>query len=655
MRCAIHFYPKGMKFTTIIKKASSYLPSLDERELTHAYQFAKKAHAGQKREDGQAYLSHPISVAEILTRFYADEETLIAGLLHDVPEDTEFTINDIEKKFGKNTALLVDGVTKLKKAQYPYDKSARKMESLKKFFRLSEKDLRVILIKLADRLHNMSTIKSLPPKRRIKFANETQDIYIPIANLLGIWSLKNELEDLCFECLNPTQYNKMKNKYQIYREEIKETHKKTLTIISNTLKKKGLNASIKEQKSSLFSYFHKFEDKENKNESFRTLSFDIIVPKIKDCYAVLGVLHNLFKPRFNKIKDYIVIPKANNYRGLHTAVFGINGIPTGFQIMTPKMRRINEFGILSNIYKISSKNPQKASNIIKEKTKWLQKVLEISNELPSDQRFLNNLKMDVFQNRIFVFTPKGDIVGLPEGATVLDFAYAVNTNIGHKAIKADLDGVSVPIAAQLKTGDTVKIITSKKSRPQLKWLQVVKTANAKNKIKTFFRKETSNRCYKLGKKLLETELMHYQKIRLSQIPKAKIKYALDKFMINDLKKLLTLIGRGEILPRDVINAIFSEEEVLSGKISISHKRSARALYPVKIIINFKDRVGLFRDIATTVSRYNVNIAQVSVQTPAHKSKTGAMEMILEIKELNQLMDVFTALEQIKNITTVSKK
>ncbi|MBU1703551.1 RelA/SpoT family protein [Patescibacteria group bacterium] len=628
---------------------------MDERKLIHAYDFAKKAHAGQKRENGEPFVSHPVSVAEILTHFYVDEETLIAALLHDILEDTKFTYKDIEKRFGKNVALLVDGVTKLSKAQYPYDKAARKIESLKKFFRLGEKDLRVILIKLADRLHNMLTVKNLPAKRRIRFANETRDIYIPIANLLGIWSLKNELEDLCFECLYPVQYNKIKNKYQAYREEVKEVERKTFEIVGNALEKNNFHANIIEQKNSLFSNYQKFTDNENKSEIFRTLSFDIIVPKVKDCYTVLGILHSLFRPRFHKMKDYIVVPKANNYRGLHTAVFGVNGVPTGFQIMTPQMHRINEFGMLSNIYKVSVKNPRKASRIIKEKTKWLQKVLEIGNELPSDQNFLDNLKMDVFKNSIFTFTPKGKIIGLPEGATVLDFAYAVNPDIGHKAIKAEIDGVSVPVETQLKTGDTINIITAKTPCPHLEWLKVVKTADAKQKIKTFYKKESSDKCYKFGKKLLENELMHYQETRLSKIPETKIRYALDKFKANDLKKLLILIGRGEILPREVINTIFSEEEVLSDKNSLQRKKSARALYSVKIMVNFKDRMGLFRDIAATVSRFNVNIAKVSVQAPAHKSKIGSMEMILEIKELNQLMDVFTALGQINNIIDVHKK
>ncbi|MBI5152721.1 bifunctional (p)ppGpp synthetase/guanosine-3',5'-bis(diphosphate) 3'-pyrophosphohydrolase [Candidatus Peregrinibacteria bacterium] len=644
-----------MKFSAVIKKAKSYLPFLNRGKLMRAYNFAKKAHRGQKRLGGQSYLSHPVFVTEILTHFFADEDILIAALLHDVLEDTAYTIKDIKKRFGQNVALLVDGVTKLDKAQYPYDRAARKIESLKKFFRLSEKDLRVILIKLADRLHNMSTIKYLPIKRRVRFATETQDVYIPLANLLGMWSVKNELEDLCFECLKPAQYNKIKNEYQRYCEELREINKKTIGVVSNALKKNNFHADIEPRKKSLFSYYQKFADNGNKNEVLKTLSFYIIVPKVKDCYSVLGILHGLFKPRYGRIKDYIAIPKANNYRSLHTAVFGISGVPAEFQIRTPQMHKIDEFGMLSNIHKFSVKNPQKASRIIREKTKWLQKVLEIGDGLPHHQNFLDNLKMDVFQNRIFTFTPKGDIIDLPEGATALDFAYAVLSDVGHRALKAEIDGAAVSVTTHLKTGDTVKIITAKKPCPRLEWLNLVKTADAKQKIKTYFKEESEGKCHKFGRKLLESELTHFQKINLSKIPEAKIRLALEKFEAGDLKKLLIMVGRGEVLPKEVLNAIFSEEEVLSGKTFSPHKKSSRALYPVKIIINFKDRVGLFRDIASTISRFNVNIVKVSVQAPPDKSKIGAMEMIIEIKELNQLMDVFTALEQVENIIGVHKK
>lgn len=643
-----------MRFSTVIQKAKSYLPFLDEGKLMRAYNFAKKAHRGQKRIGGQLYVSHPVCVAEILTNFFADEDVLIAALFHDILEDTKYTIQDIENKFGKEVALLVDGVTKLDKAQYPQDKTTYKIESLKKFFRLSEKDLRVILIKLADRLHNMLTVKCLSPKRRTKLAIETQDIYIPITNLLGIWSIKNQLEDLCFECLKPAQYNKIKNEYHKYQEELKEINKRTIEIVNNALKKNGFHAEIIPREKSLFSYYQKLANNGNKNEIFRAFSFNIIVPKVKDCYTVLGILHALFKPKYGRIKDYIAIPKANNYRSLHTSVFGIKGIPTAFQIRTPQMHKIDEFGMLSNIHMFSAKNPQKA-RIIREKTKWLQKVLEIGDELPHHQNFLDNLKMDVFQNRIFTFTPKGNIIDLPEGAVALDFAYAVDTKIGHRAMKAEIDGVIVPIATRLRTGDAVKIITARTSCPRLEWLNIVKTADAKQKIKTYFKEESEEKRHEFGRKLLETELMHFQKVNMAKIPQAKIKCALERFGVNNLEELLTMIGQGDILPKEVINAIFSDEEVLREKTFFSHKKAPNALYPVKVIINYKDRTGLLRDIASTVSRFNVNIVQVSVKTPGDKSGNGQLEMLLEIKELNQLMDVFTAIEQIDNIVDVRKK
>jgi len=644
-----------MRFSNIIKKAASYLPSLDERRLWRTYNLAKKAHQGQKRKDGEPYLSHPIAVADILTDLYADEDTLVAALLHDVVEDTTYTIAQIGKIFGKNVLNLVDGVTVLNKALYPFDKKTRKVESLKKFFRLSKKDLRVILIKLADRLHNMRTVKALTDKRRIKLATENMDIYIPIANLLGIWKIKNELEDLSFECLKTTQFKKIRELRRTYLEETKEISDKTVKLFSNALKQNGFRATIVPQDRSLLYYYLKYSATGNRNETFRNLSFNVIVPRKLDCYTVLGILHALFKPRYSRIKDYIATPKANNYRSLHTVVFGVNGIPTSFRIRTAQMHKINEYGILSNIHKYSVKNPQKASLLIREKTKWLQKVLEISDELPSDQNFLNSLKMDVLNNRIFAFTPKGDIIDLPEGATILDFAYALHSDIGDRTRGAEVDGLATPLSQQLQTGDTVKIVTGEKPAPKLEWLNLVRTNEAKHKIKTFFKQEGSDKSYKAGKRLLEQTLEHFQKTSLADVPSEKTANAVKEFGADNLKDLMIMIGKGEVLPRNVLNAIYSKEEMFRRKSHSKGKKTTHELYAVQVLIGFRDRIGLFRDIATTVSRYNVNIVKIFVKNPGDKGKEGQMELTIEIRELDELMDILTALEQIQNITYARKK
>ena len=648
-----------MSFSVILEKAKSYLPHINEARLKNAYNFAKKAHCGQKRLDGHSYFSHPDSVAELLTHFYADEDILIAALLHDVLEDTKCTIKDIERKFGSRIAFLVNGVTKLDKAQYPYNTLARKIESLKKFFKLSKEDLRVILIKLADRLHNMETADCFPAKRRIKFANETFDIYIPIANLLGIWAIKSKLEDFCFKYSKPAQYNKIKDGYQRYQAELKEVEEKTIEIIQNGLKKNKLRAKIEAQKKSIFSYHQELANNEGGNGNLRILCFYIIVSKIQDCYMTLGILHGLFKPKYNKVRDYIAIPKANGYQGIHTTVFGVNGVITEFQIKTSKMHKINEFGILSDIYKISKKNPVKASEIMKEKTKWLYKILEIGDEVSLHENFLKDLKMDIFQNRIFVFTPKGDIIDLPQGATALDFAYIVHADIGNRAVKTKINGTTLPISTQLHTGDTVEIITSKKNRPRLEWLNLVKTADAKHHIKSYFKKESDEECCKAGEKLLEAELMRFYNIKLSKVSGEKIKKALERFKVKNLKQLLIMVGRGEVLPKEIINILFSEKEILAGGIKSlrQFKKKTHALYPVEVVINYKDRVGLFRDIAASISKFRVNIAKVSIKTTGNKLKsTGdTMEIILEIKNFNQLLDIFSAIEQIDGVINIRKK
>jgi GTP diphosphokinase / guanosine-3',5'-bis(diphosphate) 3'-diphosphatase len=644
-----------MSFANILKKAREYLPSLDEGKLLRAYNLARKAHHGQKRRDGQPYIVHPVAVAEILTDLFADLDTLIAALLHDVVEDTPYTTAHIRTLFGQNVVDLVDGVTKLKKAQYPFDKTARKMESLKKFFRLSKQDLRVILIKLADRLHNMRTIKSLPEKRRIKLATETQDIYIPIANLLGIWSIKKELEDLCFECIKPAQYKKILDLYRANLAETQPVRDKTVEFIGKSLKKNGFKATIFPQDKSLFAYFKNCSDVGFRKEVFRPISFNVIVPKKKDCYTALCVFHSLFKPLYSKIKDYIATPKANNYRSLHTVVFGINGIPTSFRIRTPRMQRIDEYGMLADIYKYSAVNPQKASNLIRKETRWLEKVLEISNELPSDHNFLDNLKMDILNSRIFAFTPKGDIVDLPEGATVLDFAYAVHSDIGNKARSAEIDGIDAPLSRQLQTGDTIKIVTGCKTTLRLEWLNIVKTNDAKQRIKAYFKEKGTEKSHIAGKKLLEETIRHFQKKNLAGISVKKIGKALDKFHAKNLRELLVMVGNGEILPKNVIKEIFSKEEILTGNKAVTGKTGSRSSYPVEIVISYIDRIGLFKDIATTIMSFNVNINKISVKTPEGKSKKGLMELILGIRELNQLMDVFAALEQIENIIHIQKK
>ncbi|MDP2709312.1 MAG: RelA/SpoT family protein [bacterium] len=470
-----------MTITQVINNFKENNPKADTTMIKLAYDFAVKAHAGQKRKNGELYIQHCLHTAFVLTQIKADQEAVIAGLLHDIPEDTEHTLEEIEKNFGKETANLVEGITKLSKIKYRGIERYR--ESLRKMFLAMAQDLRVILIKFADRLHNLRTLDALPLEKRQRIARETLEIYAPIAGLLGIWRLKWQMEDICFKHLYPEEYKKLAYKYEVERKlEHNQYIQKTKNILSAKLKEAKIPFQITSRFKHLYSIYLKMQKKDRKfDEIYDVFALRIIVPDIADCYKVLGIIHSLWRPNPGRFKDYIAVPKPNGYRALHTTVYGPEGKSTEFQIRTKEMDEGAKYGIAAHwYYKIRGSYDKD----LKKQPAWVKEVLNIQKETEDTSDFIKQIKFDVFHDRIFVFTPRGDVFDLPEGATPIDFAYYVHSDIGNQAVGALVNDKIAPLEQELKNGDLVEIITEKKRKgPSRDWLKFVKTATARNKIK----------------------------------------------------------------------------------------------------------------------------------------------------------------------------
>jgi GTP diphosphokinase / guanosine-3',5'-bis(diphosphate) 3'-diphosphatase len=468
-----------MTINQIINNFKDNNPGADTTMIQLAYDFAVKAHSGQKRKSGEPYIQHSLHTAFVLTQIKADLATVIAGLLHDVPEDTEYTLSDIEKNFGKEVADLVEGITKLSKIKYRGIERYR--ESLRKMFLAMAQDIRVILIKFADRLHNLRTLESLPLEKRQRIARETLEIYAPIAGLLGIARLKWQMEDICFKHLYPEDYKKLAYKYEVEKKlEHNQYIQKVKNILGAKLREAKIAYHITSRFKHLYSIYLKLQKKDRKfDEIYDVFALRITVPDIADCYKTLGIIHSLWRPNPGRLKDYIAVPKPNGYQALHTTVYGPEGKSTEFQIRTKEMDEGAKYGIAAHwSYKMGS------GSDLKKQPAWVKEVLNIQKETENTSDFIKQIKFDVFHDRIFVFTPKGDVFDLPEGSTPIDFAYYVHSDIGNRATGARINDNISTLDKELKNGDLVEIITEKKRKgPNRDWLKFVKTATARNKIK----------------------------------------------------------------------------------------------------------------------------------------------------------------------------
>jgi len=472
-----------MTIERVIKKFQDNNPQVDTDLIQLAYEFAEKAHQGQTRKSGELYIQHPLHTAFVLAEIRSDLPTVVAGILHDVPEDTEITLDDIKKNFGEEIATLVAGITKLGKIKYRGVERYR--ENLRKMFVAMADDLRIIYIKFADRLHNLRTIESLPENKRERIAKETLEIYAPIAGLLGVWRLKWQMEDICFKILYPDDFKKLEYKYEVEKKaERNQFFQRIKKIIDGEFPKHYINHyQIGYRFKHLYSIWLKMQQKDRKfDEIYDVFALRIIVPSIPDCYKALGIIHTIWKPKINRFKDYISVPKPNGYRSLHTTVFGLDGKAVEFQIRTPEMNEESLYGIAAHWH---YKHNQKDNSKSEDQPKWVREILEIKRDNKDARHFVQEIKSsNIFQDRIFVFSPKGDVFELPEESTPIDFAYAVHTDIGNKVTGVLINDKIGTLDQELKNGDLVEVVTDKNRQgPSSNWLKFVRTKHAKEMIK----------------------------------------------------------------------------------------------------------------------------------------------------------------------------
>ena len=489
------------RLTQLIK---TYLPKKEVDKVWEAYRFSEKAHSGQKRRSGEAYISHPVSVACIAARFHLDSQSIQAALLHDVVEDTQVTESDIELKFGKQVSILVTGLSKLDKVEFQ-DANEAQAENFRKMLLAMTQDVRVMLIKLSDRLHNMQTIQSLEESKKTRIAQETIDIYAPIANRLGLNNLYQELEDLCFEVLHPVRYKTIQKAIKASRGNRKEVIEKISNEISNKLNSVKTKSEITGREKNPASIHRKMlEDQTGFNQINDIYAFRIIVNDINDCYLTLGTLHSLYNPIPGKFKDYIAIPKANGYQSLHSTLLGPFGVPVEIQIRTKNMHQLAEAGVAAHwLYKTKDAH---VTDLQQKTNQWLKRMLEIQNDSSNSLEFLEHLKVDLFPDEVYVFSPDGKIFALPKNSSSIDFAYAVHSDVGNKAVSAKINQILVPLRTRLSTGDHVEIITSTLAKPNPTWLNFVITGKARSQIRNYLRSAESKDLIFLGEKMLNNAL-----------------------------------------------------------------------------------------------------------------------------------------------------
>ncbi len=554
------FTPPEELYKELIAKIKLYHPSEDFSLIEKAYRLADEAHKGQKRKSGEPYIIHPICVGIILAELEMDKETIAAGLLHDIVEDTEVTKEELAIEFSEEIALLVDGVTKLTKLNLSQDKIELQAENLRKMFLAMAKDIRVIIIKLADRLHNLRTLQYQSHEKQIEKARETMDIYAPIAHRLGISKIKIELDDLSMQYLYPEVYNDLRTKINERLSEREEFINEMVNEVREYIKEAGIKAEIDGRVKHLFSIYKKMKTQDKTlDQIYDIFALRIKVDTVRDCYAALGIIHEKYKPIPGRFKDYIAMPKANMYQSLHTTLIGHGGRPFEIQIRTYEMHRTAEYGIAAHWkYKESG-----STNVNKEEEKlnWLREILEWQNDTADNREFMNTVKtdLDLFQDQVYCFTPDGDVKTLPTGSTPIDFAYAVHTAVGNRMVGARVNGRQVPIEYKLKSGDRVEVITSQNSRgPSLDWLNIVKSSQAKTKINQWFRQEHKADNIVKGKSAIE-DYCRSKNIDLSEILRADFQEKiLKKYNFPDWDSLMAAIGHGGIKEGQVVNRLLEE-------------------------------------------------------------------------------------------------
>ena len=705
-------------FPELIERAKQYLSAEKTATIEAAYRFAVQAHEGQERKSGRPYVEHPIHVALTLAELQLDSSSLVAALLHDVPEDTGVPLSEIQDKFGAEVARLVDGVTKLGRLskREHVARNEGEAENLRKMLLAMAEGLRVVFIKLADRLHNMQTLEFLPPDRQRAIAKETLEIYAPLAHRLGIWELKWQLEDLSFQHLEPRKFAHIEKLVEAKSMQREAFISHAISVLKQEFERAGLKAEISGRPKHIYSIYQKMEKYAALGKDFDDIhdliAIRVLVNGRDECYAALGIVHGLWHPLPDQFNDYIALPKPNGYQSLHTTVMYEGTTPLEVQIRTFEMHKVSEFGVAAHW---RYKEGDKAGLHYEERIGWLRQLIEWHRELSGAEEFLESVKTDIFIDQVFVYTPKGEIRDLPKGATPLDFAYRIHTDLGHRCVGAKVNGRLVPLSYQLKNGDIVEILTTKTGRgPSRDWLNpvlgYVKTSHAKEKIRQWFKKQERTENIDRGRELLE-KAMRQLGINLNERERlAKV------FRYDNLEDFYAAIGEGGITPHQIALKLAAEEEHPKAITTVASKPSVSAikvrgvgdllthlaqcchplpgdaiigyvtrtrgisvhradchnvanedeierlvpvewgetasLYPVKIQVQAWDRVGLMRDIGAVVAEEKINITTLALtNNPDH---TITFSLSLETANLVQLSNILARIEGIKGVIVATR-
>jgi GTP pyrophosphokinase len=696
-------------FPRLLAQLESYLPSDALPSITAAYEYSAKAHQGQQRRNGDPYITHPIAVAEILAGLHLDASSIKAALLHDVVEDTASTLHEIQQRFGDDVALLVDGVSKIDHLRFDSAAEAQ-AESFRKMLLAMAKDLRVILVKLADRTHNMRTIQSLPLAKQRRIARETLDIYAPIANRLGVYSIKLELEDLGFKTVYPYRYRVLERSLRRAKGNQRQLLRKIEGKLTTALAAAKIPARVVAREKHLYSIYLKMQRKAaHLADILDVYGVRVIVDDVDSCYRALGITHQQFKPMPGRFKDFISIPRVNGYQSLHTTLFGPNGLPLEVQIRTEGMDKVAERGIAAHWqYKAADKDTYSTEDRARE---WLAGLMEMERAANSEE-FLETVKADLFPDKVYVFTPKGAIMRLPRGATAVDFAYAVHTDVGNRCVAAKIDRRAVPLKTQLQNGETVEIVTQRGAHPNPSWVNFVTTAKARNAIRGYLKNLKRDEAQELGRRLINQELLSYA-LSLKKVPKARLDQLLKELGIADEDALLEQVGLGErlapvvagllaqqrderddnaALPRKPLEIAGTEGSVVSyahccypipgdeivgfmssGRGIVIHRdrcrnlaeyrkqpakwipvnwtRGVKAEFESEIQVRTLDRVGLLAEVAGRISATHTNIEHVRVD---REGDASALTLRLKVRDRRQLAQVVRSIRTIPGVVRVSR-
>lgn len=655
-------------FRVLLSKTASYVGEEGVLLIERAYKFAKDAHTGQMRMSAEGYISHPLNVTLILSDLHLDAETYAAALLHDVVEDTGAPIEEVRKEFGENVAFLVNGVTKLKEIKRVSSEET-KLENLRKMLLAMAQDIRVVLIKLADRLHNMRTLSYLPPERQKEIARETMDIYVPLAHRLGIYTMKWELEDLSFRYLEPEKYYELSRKVTRKRGEREKYVEGLIEELKALMDANGIKAEVSGRPKNLYGIYRKMiRDGKEFEEIYDIIALRIIVDDIPTCYQVLGIVNNQYTFVPGRIKDYIALPKPNMYQSLHTTVITKSGEPFEIQIRTWEMHRHDEVGIAAHWKYKEGKNLDRDYET---KINWLRQILDWQKEIRSSREFVERVKVDLFSEEVLVFTPKGDVIELPQGATPVDFAFRVHTDIGYQCVGARVNGVMVPLNTELKTGDRVEIITSKTSKgPKRDWLKFVKSASARSRIKAFLRKQYEE------KKAAEVQLLKEETIEKPVLRKPQVRREPEEFfpVVSGVRGVKISIAKccEPYPPEEIVGYVTrgrgikihsktckNLEEIIErgGKIlpAIWTNEVSRKLIAFFRITSW-DVPGMIYKISEVFARSNVNIenfhASKKVDKKSHGHNLSYIRFVADIDTRTPLNEIVKELEGIQEIVKV---